>query len=180
MNILNSPYKVVLKYKNENNNKPALIIVIITALATSLYKGNMDWLSAVVINFFLNFCLYFIACLAFKVAAIVNNKEVTFNEILSTWALSYLPTMSFIVFIFITHAFFLNVKIGFSTPTSILLLAFIIAILIWKIIFYFIELRVVLKLNFTEMILASIVIGAMFTVTYMITGKIFNVKIPIV
>lgn len=178
--MFNSPYKVVLSHKNENNNKPALIIVIITALFASFYRGNMDWSSAISVSFSLNFCLYFAACLAFKLAAVVNNKEVTFNEILSTWGFSYLPTVSFIAYIIITHVFFMNTKIGLSTPISIVLLDFIIAILIWKVIFYFIELKVVLKLNLIEMILASIVIGSVFVVCYMITGIVFGTKIPIV
>ncbi|MGE5627607.1 MAG: hypothetical protein ACM3X7_05745 [Solirubrobacterales bacterium] len=180
MNILKSPASAILKYKERNNSKNALIPVIITALCTSFYKGNMDWMSAIVVNFSLNLSLYFIACAAFKLAAIVNNKEVTYKEILSTWAFSYLPTLSFVAYIWITHLFFLKVRIGFTTPLSIILLAVLIAIFIWKSIFYFIELRVVLKMNFTEMIVGSIIIGAIFTVTYMITGKVFDFKIPIV
>lgn len=178
--IFTSPYYMALKYKQNQNNKPAVFIVILTSLSTCFWKGNMDWISAITINFSLTLGLYFAACTAFKLAAEVNNKKVGFGEIMSTWGFSYAPTIGFIIFIIITHTLFLNVRLGLGTPESIILMTIALSLLMWKAIFYFIELRAVLKLNWYEMILASVVIGALFTICYAAAGSIFGMKIPIV
>jgi hypothetical protein len=66
-----------------------------------------------------------------------------------------------------------------TTPLSILLVAILIALFIWKVIFYLIELRVVLGENFLGIILSSLIIAVFFILYYLLVALTLGYKIPI-
>ena len=71
-----------------------------------------------------------------------------------------------------------GLKIFGTTPLSILLVAILIALFIWKVIFYLIELRVVLRENFLGIILSSLIIAVFFILYYLLVAITLGYKIP--
>ena len=189
--LINSPHKLIEKYKEDRKYLPAVIIVIITALLVIPLSfvplsipGSGVTIKQAISGFFINFFVvigtYPVACLVLKLAAIIRKKKVTFIEIFSTWGFSYIPTMMFLLYILITHLFIpKGIRIFGTTPLSILLVSILIAIFIWKVIFYLIELRVVLGENFLGIILSSLIIAVFFILYYLLVAITLGYKIPV-
>jgi hypothetical protein len=188
----NKPHAFILGYKNSRRWFPALIIVFITAFIAIPFglipyflrvegmslKGQVIDL---IINFIVIIASYFAACGVLKITALITRKKATYTEILATWGFSYIPDLFFLAFLLLTHVFLpKEIKVFATAPVSVLLMAFLIVILIWKLIFFFIELRIVLEENFIGIIISSIIIFIFFIIYYLVAAYTIGYKIPIV
>ena len=185
--LLNHPARLLKERAVDSKWAGALSPIFVTCLLTTIfvlvqYFGN--WLKMT--QNFLELCAiigltYPLACLAFWIAAKILRSKVVFKQIFSTWGYSYYPTLSYLVFLLLTHLLLPTGKPLFAYQgLSIILFTILIAIFLWKVLFYFIELNVVLQLNFWQMIIASIIIGTLFIAYSVCVGYLFGFKIPIV
>lgn len=189
--LINSPHKLIAGYRDNKKYLPALIIVIITALLViplmfipvSIPGSGVNLRQAVTgffINFFVVIATYPLACLVLKLASLIRKKKVTFMEIFSTWGFSYVPTAIFLLYILLTHLFIpKGVMIIGTTPLSIILVTILVALFIWKLLFYFIELRIVLHENFGGMMISSLIIIIFFVIYYFLVAYLLGYKVPI-
>ena len=189
--LVNSPHKLIVRYRDNKKYVPALLIVIITALLViplmfipvSIPGSGVNLKQAIsgfFINFFVVIATYPLACLVLKLASLIRKKKVTFMEIFSTWGFSYVPSAIFLLYILLTHLFIPKGKpiIG-TTPLSIILVTLLVAIFIWKLLFYFIELRIVLHENFGGIIISSLIIIFFFAAYYLLVAYLLGYKVPV-
>ncbi|MCL4377312.1 MAG: hypothetical protein M1409_02840 [Actinobacteria bacterium] len=189
--LVNSPHKLIARYRDNKKYLPALIIVIITALLiiplmfipVSIPGSGVNLKQAIsgfFINFFVVIATYPLACLVLKLASIIRKKKIAFIEIFSTWGFSYVPTAMFLLYLLLTHLFVpKGIMIFGTTPFSIILATILVAIFIWKLLFYFIELRIVLRENFGGMIISSLIIIFFFAAYYFLVAYLLGYKIPV-
>jgi len=186
--VINSPLVVI----SENNYKRKLLLSAVLVLTASVLNGiiapilyyltfknefivKMDLLNIFVMFIF---CIitFLTACGAFKLTALVFRKEVSFNQILATWGCSYIPTLICVVLVSITelsfYYFINNTMLGVLTSTLLIML------LMWKAIFYFIELNIVLKINGTEAVMATMIIGFIYLIIIFVGFRV-GVKVPL-
>jgi hypothetical protein len=188
----NKPHVFIARYKKSRKWLPALIIVLLTAFM-SIPFGLIPYFLAIegvtlkkqivdlVVNFIVVIVSYFAACGVLKITALIRKKKTTYLEILSSWGFSYIPDLLFLVFLLLTHLFLpKEIKIFATAPVSIILVAILVSLLIWKLIFFFIELRIVLEENFAGIIISSVIIFIFFIIYYVIAAYAIGYKIPIV
>jgi hypothetical protein len=109
-----------------------------------------------------------------------TKQKTSYMEILSTWGFSYLPTMLFLTFLLATHVIFKNFILARSSLVTILTMSFMIMLFLWKLVFYFIELRAVLNEGLTGIVISSVILGVLFIIYYFICAFTFGFKVPIV
>jgi len=188
----NRPHIFILRYKQSKKWLPGIIIVFLTAFF-ALPFGLIPYFLKIegydlkrsilelLINFTVIFASYFAACGVLKITALIRRKKATYLEILSTWGFSYIPDLFFLVFLLLTHAFLpKEIKVFAAAPVSVILLAILVALFIWKLIFFFIELRIVMGESFIGIIISSIIIFIFFVIYYFVTAYTLGYKIPII
>lgn len=182
-----SPYNLLRKYKESKRIVPALSVVLLSYLSVIVYvpflsaaKGSSVFLN--MLSLLLSVLLgYAAACGAFWLSGAILKKKVSFAEVSSTWGFSYLPTFLAFMAILLGHIILpKGVLIFGNTPSAVGFLSLLIMMFIWKVLFYFMELRVVLRLNFAGTIAASVIIGIFFIAFYIFSAYVFGLKIPIV
>lgn len=188
LNLINHPDRVFAQRTEDRRWFYAILPLLITFGLGSIFpivwsQGRLLTLLWGLCQLFLIiFGAYPLACLAFFIAGKCLRVSVKYTEIFATWGYSYYPTLSYLLFLLLTHLFLPPHTPLFKLNQwlSIALFAILIAIFLWKVLFYFIELKVVLKLNFFRMIIASFIIGVLFLIYWIAAGILFGMKIPIV
>lgn len=185
--VINHPAQVFTERMHDRKWWEAFIPVILTFFAVSVFPqvndaGNLwKMIKDLLVLLLLVLGTYPLSCLAFYLAGRVFKPSVRYSSILATWGYSYLPIFFFWALTVVSH-----LVLPPSTPIfaagvlGFVLLSLMIALFLWKVLFYFVELRVVLGLNLWQMLVASMIIGALFIGYYVCVGTVFGLKIPIV
>lgn len=184
---IRSPLNIILKYKSSGKILFSLLTILLTSVLNGVAApivyyavfGNVFVVSlephSIIIMFCMCIATYFISCGAFRLMALLFKKDVSFLQIFSTWGFSYIPTLLCAVFVNITEIAFYY----FMGNTVLLLLGntLLIMLLIWKAIFYFIELNVVLGIKGSKAVIATFAIGLIF-LAVMSLGFRLGLKVP--
>lgn len=169
---LNSPYEFI---KNVGQNgRPGLSISIVAAgsafagfvapVAYYLVNRNDFPVSLDILNmmtiFLVSICTYPVACGILWLASRFAGSRCGFREIISTWGLSYIPTiLCYMVVVAGECAFYYFIG---NTVLKLLINTLFLLLLIWKAIFYFIEARAVLRIKGYRLAIATLAIGVLF------------------
>lgn len=188
LNLINHPHQVFARRVEDRRWFGAILPLLITCALGSVFtiiSSQGHWLALLKglgELVLIIFPAYPLACLAFFIAGRCMRIPVRYGEIFATWGYSYYPTLSYLIFLLFTHLLLppRTPLFQLNQLLSIILFTVLIAIFLWKVLFYFIELKVVLQLNFFRMIIASFIIGTLFLIYWIAIGMLFGMKIPIV
>lgn len=183
--MINSPHKLAGEYKENKDWKPAVILVVLTGFIFLIFGFTAFGFNVTSIFELLGMSVlvvatYFTACLAFYIAALATGRRIRYNEIVSTWGFSYLPTFAVFLYIMLSHLLFANLKLSPSSVIIVISMSILVLLFIWKVIFYFVELIAVMGENPAGIIIASIILGVLFVLYYAFSAYILGFKIPIV
>jgi hypothetical protein len=184
--IIQRPYRAAVEYRDNKDCRPALYIAAVTSLsfmavgAISAAKGGQGSILDVIYVSLLTFATYFAACFGFKLTAAATGRRVEYSQILATWGFSYIPTFCFLLYLLISHLFFLGVSPSPNSLATIITMAVMITLFIWKVIFYLIELIAVLGEKLWGIVVASLILGALFIAYYLFSAYVLGLKVPIV
>lgn len=167
-----SPLEVMNTVKESGKFKLSILVVLMTALFGSVilpltyYFVNRNkydislssW--GMLVMFTVSVLSWLAACTLFRLFSRWFKKEAGFVEIASTWGLSYVPN-----FICILLYSLLQLKPEFLTGSG--LLGFIVStvfimILVWKAIYFFIEMRFVIRTTGVELLIITLATGLIF------------------
>jgi hypothetical protein len=182
-----SPMDVMDREYSQGKLATSFFIVILTAAAMSFltdisyyltFRDKYD-LSFNLKTTFIVFCAgiltWLVACAALWALSAFFRKAVGIRQILSTWGFSYIPNL---ICILAYNALlvkpFLLPNNGMST---FLLKTFFIMLLIWKALYYLIEMKCVIKTTVFELLIMTIVNGIVFMVL-MALGGLAGLQIP--
>lgn len=186
-NSIFSPLKVINRKEAEGKLLASFIIVLITALFGSViaptmyyltFKHRYDLTFSPSTNLFM-FCVsiltWLAVCTVFWLISIFLKKEVSFKQIVSTWGLSYTPNLLCIA---AYNALLLksNAFIG-SSIAAFIINTFFIMVLIWKVIYYFMEMKYVMKATAFELFIITIITGIAF-LALMAIGGVVGIQVP--
>lgn len=114
-------------------------------------------------------------CMLFWLLSKSFRKPVSFKEIASTWGYSYIPNviciMIYNLILLKTNLFTSNDILGFIINTLFIML------LIWKVIYFFIELKYVINTNGAELLIATLIAGVFF-ILLMWAGFLAGIQVP--
>lgn len=185
--MIHHPAQFLAEHMQDRKWWKAFTFILLTFLATSLFPqinhaGNLRlFIGDLLILFLLIFGTYPLACLALYWAGRAVQSPISYRAILATWGYSYLPIFLFWTLLVISHAVLpAGIPIFAAGVLGYALLSLMIALFLWKVLFYFIELRVVLGLSPWQMVIASVIIGVLFIGYSIFVGAVFGLKIPIV
>ncbi|NTV89701.1 MAG: hypothetical protein HGA22_04975 [Clostridiales bacterium] len=112
----------------------------------------------------------------FFVLSAFFQKGAGFGRIVSTWGYSCIPNLicmiAWCMIGFGAFNFFSNQLVGFLINT------FFIMLLVWKAIFYFMEMKYVLKVSVRELIIMTVIVAAVY-VPVMMAGFAAGIQIPV-
>ncbi len=158
-------------YKIEDSNgrfNAAIFTVIICALLGAVLMPVMYYIfskdkfqisldTMVMIKlFFIGLLSFLGSCMIFVITAKLFKEEVNFKVVASYWGISYIPNIVCIILYWTiqTFTFIVNSPIaGFILNTIFIML------LLWKVLYYFIEMIFVLRLKGKKLYIATIVTG---------------------
>lgn len=194
MNLLKNFWRAVFKplaLINDYKNNPKPLLSVLVVAITCLFNAVAAPLAYQLFNhgayeagFSIGMSLqilavsivsFLLSCLLFRLLAMQFKKQVKFVQILSTWGISFLPTLLCIAAVEASEAGFylfmgnMGLSLVFST--------FLILLLAWKIILFFMELGVVLGLKGRQTAWA-VVIAAVVYVILMIVSFNLGLKVP--
>lgn len=184
---ISSPLQVIKTEKAEDKLRVSIILMLLNTLLLTIimpivyyfYFKNLYSITLEAVNLVIIFCISLAitvtACLSFLFVSIIFKKNIPFKEITAFWGLSYIPNIVCTILYTLTELFN-SVLIGNSLAGFIINTVFIM-LLIWKAIFYFIQMNFVLKLSGFEFITASIVVGTIF-IALIFAGSSAGIQIP--
>lgn len=139
-------------------------------------KYDIDLSIGMITAMFFTGTLTFLASiLIFRGVSKVCGKKAGFVEIIATWGLSFIPDL-FCILLYGALQLKL-VELQGNRLLAVVVSTFFILFLIWKAIFYLIEMRYVLKLEFTQLIIATAVIGIVY-IGLMSAGFAVGIQVP--
>lgn len=182
-----SPLEVINQKAEKGKLAASLLIVLTAALLGSIVAPVVYYLSfkdkyeltlrasKIVIPFCAGILTWLAACILFWVFSLVFKKGIGLGQIASTWGFSYIPNI-----ICIIAYTCLQLYSGSYTGNgfaAFVMNTFFIAVLMWKVIYYFIEVRNVLNVSAFELIIMTILMGISF-VALMTLGSIVGIQVP--
>lgn len=129
----------------------------------------------ITVMFFTGALTFLASILIFRVVSKFCGKKAGFVEIIASWALSFVPDLFCILLYGLLQLRFVDVQ-G-NGLLAVALNTLFILFLVWKAIFYLIEMRYVLKLEFTQLIIATAVIGIAY-IGLMSAGFAVGIQVP--
>ncbi len=184
---IGSPLNIIIRYKKSRKILFSLLIMLLTSVLNGIiapllyyafYKNEFVVSlepQSIIIMFCMCIATYFMSCGAFRLMALLFKKDISFQQIFSTWGFSYIPTLICVVFVNITELgfyYFMCSKLFWLLGNTLLIM-----LLIWKAIFYFIELNVVLGIKGSKAVIATFAIGLIF-LAVMSLGFRLGLKVP--
>ncbi len=182
-----SPLQVINGKKNEGKVLASFIIVFITAFSGSVIaptayyftfqdKYNLTFkFSSNLIMFCVSILTWLAACSVLWLLSLFLKKEVRFMQIVSTWGLSYIPNLFCIV---IYYGLQLKSEVLITSEiVAFLINTVFILLLVWKVIYYFMEMKYVLKATVFELFIITIIVGITF-VCFMTVGSAVGIQVP--
>jgi len=165
----------------------SLATVIITALLNTViapvvffyvyrtkYEIHLD-IGNMLLGLIVSIFTWLVVCTLFWIFSKTFNKGIGLRQIASTWGLSYIPNISCII---LYNLLLIKPEIyngsGFST---FIISTFFIMFLIWKAIYYFMLMRLVLNTTLREIIIITVVSALIFTVLMLIGSKV-GIQVP--
>lgn len=118
---------------------------------------------------------WFAACAAIWGAARVFGSKVEYGDVMASWGFSYIPDFWCIVLFGILE---LRLLPAVSNPCfAVFFNTVFVMLLVWKAIYYFIEMRCVLKLTSAQLLISTAVIGLIFA-GLMAVGFAVGLQVP--
>jgi hypothetical protein len=180
-----SPLEIINRKSIEGKLLASLFVVLVTALFGSVlapalyyssYKNKLEIsisAGSMLTMFLISVLTWIAACGLFWLLSVIFRKQVGFKEIISTWGFSYVPNFMCIIaysLIQLTPGIF-NGIFGFLINT------FFIMLLVWKAIYFFIEMRFVIRTTVLELFIITLVTGIVFMLLMWI-GFSFGIQVP--
>ncbi|MCX7710344.1 MAG: YIP1 family protein [Clostridia bacterium] len=186
--VISSPYEIIQQYSEEKNMGLPVSIVLILAsfnglIAPVLYyllkRNEFDLtLNAVQMGlmFGISVTTYLLVCCIFwMIARLFRREDSTLSAIVATWGFSFIPTLIGSIVVNL-HEYFFYYFIG-NKFLLLVLNTLLIMLLIWKAIFYFIEMKVVLRLKGVPLLISMLLIGILFFGLMMFNARM-GLKVP--
>jgi|GEM_PF-2371095 hypothetical protein len=194
MNILNILYQSIfapLGVVNRENVKGRLQVSVVIVLLTTLfgsiiapviyfytirnkYEINLD-IGNMFLRLSLSIITWLAACTLLWLMAKIFSKGIEFGQIVSTWGLSYIPNFLCIV---LYELLLIKPEIysgnGFS---AFILSSFFIMFLVWKAIYYFMIMKLVIHTTLGEFFVITAVLAIVFSV-FMVIGFRVGIQVP--
>jgi hypothetical protein len=182
-----SPLGVINREKSKYKLAASVLIVSVAAVSNSIITPVLYYLvnrgrfeiHIHVGDMFLNTCIgvltWLTACTLFWLFSIVFKKGVNFTQITSTWGFSYIPN-----FLCIIAFSLLQLKIGLYNGNSLaafFISAFFIMLLVWKAIYYFMQMKLVMGVTAKELLIITALAGVAFF-AMMTVGFKLGIQIP--
>jgi hypothetical protein len=181
-----SPIMVMNNQEIKENKLASFIIVftasvfgsIISPITYYLYNRSkfeifLD-IGSIIIMFFLSILTWLAACTLFWMISLLFKKEVGFRQITASWGFSYIPNLICIIAYSIVQMSFISLT-G-NSFIAVLINTLFIMLLVWKTLYFFIEMKFVMKLTGSELLIATIITAMVFLV---LMGIDFTVGIQI-
>ncbi len=181
------PLEIINRKKIEGKLLASTIVVLITALFGSIlapvfyyfnYKNKFEIsisVNSMLAMFLVGVLTWMAACTLFWLLSTIFKKKVSFEEIVSTWGFSYVPNFICIIAYSLVHSK-LGLFIGYSI-FGFLINTFFIMLLIWKAIYFFIEMRSVIRTTGFELFIFTLITGVVFVIL-MSVGISFGIQVP--
>lgn len=182
-----SPVGIMSSQKIKESELASFITVFITTVFGSIIAPATYYLygrsrfeislsiSSIIIMFFISILTWLAACTLFWIISHLFKKEVDFRRIAASWGFSYIPNLICIVAYNIIQMNFISL-IG-SSFIAVLINTLFIMLLVWKTIYFFLEMKFVMKLNAYELLIATIITALVFLILMSI-GFAFGIQIP--
>lgn len=182
-----SPIDIIKSEETRENLLASVIVVlaasvfgsIIAPAAYYLYNRNKFEISlsigSMLIMLLLSILTWLVTCTLFWIISLLFKKNLEFNKIAASWGLSYIPNLICIVAYSIIEMSFVSFII--SSFVGVLINTFFIMLLVWKTLYYFLEMKYVLKLNALELFITTIITAVVFLVLMSI-GFSAGIQIP--
>lgn len=119
--------------------------------------------------FAISACSVGLTCLVFKLLAAIYKKDVSLKQIAATWGVNLIPTLIVIAIVQASEAGFYLFMI--HTWLSVLLCTLLVLLMAWKIIFFFMELRLVLELKGRQTVWATVITAAAYFIIIGISAR---------
>jgi hypothetical protein len=184
---ITSPLEVMNQEEPEGKLAASFLIVIASAVVGSviapiayylILKNKHDLslhLHTIFITFGVSILTWLAACAVFWGLAFAFRKELGFKQILSTWGFSYTPNL---ICIIVYNAIILKPFILFDNSITVFLIStFFIMLLVWKALYYFIEMKYVIKTTASELLVITVINGLFFAV-FMAAGAAIGIEVP--
>jgi hypothetical protein len=174
-----SPLEVISRQKSKGRLSASVLMVSSAALLSSVLtpvpgKTGFSALHALKI-FSLGFLTWLAACMLFRLFSLVFKKEASFRDIASTWGCSYIANLiciaAYTVLQLIPGIFTEGGFTGFAINT------FFIMLIVWKTIYYFIEMKLVMQVSAFELFIISAAAGIVFMLL-MWLGFTAGIQVP--
>lgn len=182
-----SPLEVVKRQAVEGRLQASVLIVLAAAVAgafltpSAYYLANKNKyeislnLGSMLIMLFTGVLTWMAVCLLFWLLSVLFKKQAGFIEIMSTWGLSYIPNLLCIIaYCILQSGFDLYIGSGFA---GIIINTFFIMLLVWKAIYFFMEMKLVVRTNGQELLISIIISGIIF-VLLMAAGFSVGIEVP--
>lgn len=182
-----APLKLINRKNTEGKLLASFIIVLITVFSGSILFPTMYYItfkdrynitfnaSTILIMFCVSVITWLAVCTVFWLLSLFLKKEVSYKLIVSTWGLSYIPNLVCIAAYAILQLkpclFISNGIVAFLMNT------FFIMLLIWKVIYYFMEMKYVIRATAFELLIITIITGITFLFLIMI-GSATGIQVP--
>lgn len=182
-----SPLGIINKNTVECKLQASVLMVLTAAFTGSVlapllyylsYKSKLEIsmsISGMLIMLLVSILSWTAECLLFRLLSILFRKQVSFEEIASTWGFSYAAN-----FLCIVAYSFLQVKFDLIIGSGIagfLVNTFFIMLLIWKAIYFFMEMKFVIETTGFELLVFTIAAGIVFALL-MAAGSMVGIQVP--
>ncbi len=183
---ITSPLKVINRAQIKGKLSASLMIVFLAALTGTVlaplayyitYKDIYDLtlnLNNNLIMFIAGISTFLVECLVFWLFSNIFKKEASFKQFVSTWGLSFTANLICILTYFMLQLSDIRID---NTIFAFFINTFFIVLLVWKAIYYFIEMKLVMKATAFELVIITIICGVIFPVL-MMANSFIGIQVP--
>ena len=182
-----SPLEVINRAQIKGKLSASFMIVILAALAGAVlapiayyftYKEVYDLtlnLNNNLVTFIASISTFLAECMVFWLFSIIFKKEASFKQFVSTWGFSFITNLICILTYFILQLWS-DLRID-NALLAFLINTFFVILLVWKAIYYFIEMKLVMKATAFELVIITTICGMILTVL-MVANSFIGIKVP--
>jgi len=182
-----SPLEVFNRDNVKGRLKAACFTVIITALLGSViaplinfynfkdrYEINLD-ISGMLTRLVMSIATWLLVCASFLLLSKAFGKEIRFEQIASTWGISYIPNFLCVI---LYNLLLIKPEINNGSGFAAFIISTVfIMLLVWKAIFYFMLMRFVINTTLCEITIITVVSAVVFVIVIMIGSKV-GIQVP--
>lgn len=132
-----------------------LMPVLYYIFSKDKFQISLD-IMAMIKLFFIGLLSFLASCMIFVITAKLFKEKVNFKVVASYWGVSYIPNIVCIILYWTIQTFTFIVN---SSIAGFILNTIFIMLLLWKVLYYFIEMIFVLRLKGKKLYIATIVTG---------------------